>query len=284
MKIKGKQAPKCADMKDYYDLCPLTIRSYYEKEEFHQFITYTDDYQVTVTNTIAIFDLSDHPIANRYKSAIFDRELRLVLSTQTTNKIINSIFTKVTVGGAKFQKMVCQAYQHKYNNGIVLGDYAFFAHRGYSNGNASWIGLHHVNDYEHNIANNKLHFTTHKLGEISFRITLHDVNHQIVSRLRQTLEHNITVKKIFYDHLCLVLNYEIRPKMREVERSLLVKCDLIDPRFQPTFFNMCKLVSKMCAMYIMVALMTKMKEFGVVMNESDMKWITRYAMRDRTNN
>lgn len=251
--------------------------------DFKSHFTINNSYQINVKNTLAIFDLSDHPLEGIYHSFILDLKHKFVLSTQSTNQIINTIYRSITVGGQVFQKLVSSGLGHKYLTVISLGHSAYFAHKGFSNGNANWVALHLLKDYQHCKKNKVLTFNTVDLDGIVFNIIWRDVKSCIVKRLKESLHHNKVVFTLITDHLVKRLALNILPE-KHTRKSLIYNKKLFHSDCDCGPWSMTELVENLCSDYIVATEEYLVELTGFTWFESDEKNLIHRIKRNRYNN
>lgn len=262
-------------------------RLYKEDEEFKAHFTVNNNYCIDIATTVAIFDFSKDPISGKYKSLVLDLNEKLVLTTQSSNKIINTIYHNIALGGQAFQNLVSRLNHYKYRNIISLGHSAYFSMKGHSNCNTSWVALHLFEKFNHSKKDKTISFESIKLNNMTFDITLHDVKRHVVNRLRDGLHHNIMVRDLLESHLTEVLYLQVKPIDARTFKSILYTSDLINHNYVHPELVLTNVAEELCDNYITRTYQTVMMEqFGEKLNcfLQDLKAIMPKVKRDRYNN
>lgn len=265
------------EISKYREFSKVKFRKWYHEDpEIRQHITTTDKYKLSVFNTVAFFDLRDDPIDNIYRSVIIDKKQKIVLSTQSTKQILCTIY-EYSIGGKNFQDSINKLLKYKYRNCFSLGAILFFSKRGVSAG-SDWVSLHHVKDVKFDHKKSKCDFYTIKFGadlDHDLIITFNGIKRCLSTRLKESLNHNQTVRNILKHQLEEHMNMKCLPRDTHVSKTLLFNDDWVNSSEYSC--QLAQISNRILKQFIVRACDLLNLEFS--MTESDHKFIFRYVFR-----
>lgn len=143
---------------------------------------------------VVLYDYSDDPILNKYRTVIFDAKQGIVLTRRCSRQMLNELFKDELFINLEFQKQLNNMLGYKYLHVVSCWQYAYFALHGYSEKNTDWLGFHQMCDYE--CQRDAVMFTTKKLDGITYEFTFNNCCRHLAKRISEAIQHNHLLGKI----------------------------------------------------------------------------------------
>lgn len=269
------------DQQKYHDINCEEFGSWYNTHKsFRKNCVVNNSYRVKIPETQLIINCEDEPIEGIYKTVILEVGEHWYLCKKSTRCVINTAYKDLTLGGKAVQNIVSKRLGNRCLHTLSVGHSAFFSIKGNSSGNTHWVALHWIKKYSLN--SGILKFQTIKYQGSSLSFTFNQVKRRIEECLSRAIEHNQVFLKYIESHLIGKLNLTVRARSH-VYKTLLFKCELIDPDFKPKIESLTDFVDQMNRSYIKKTCIRFYTIYEIPIFSSEIKEIIRHITRDQTN-